>query len=148
MKLLYCESQLLNLSPNSFRAFTEASEIWLDLRIVYDKSHFTKDLAATFLKANIQDLANVFNPIKIGFNIKYVAGTATEKSSDGLYWKIAEGAKDGIINAYLFFDKQANRDWSWFHSGSSQIFLRKSGFTETATLRAGALSHEGGIYLG
>ncbi len=142
------KSNLSELSSNLFCAFVEASEIWLDLRIVYDKSHFTKNSAMQFLKTQIQDLADVFNEIKIGFEIEYVAGTATEKAANGLYWKIAEGAKDDIINAYLFFDKNATYDHSWFHSGSSQIFLRKSGFTETTTLRAGALSHEMGHLFG
>lgn len=134
-------TNLSMLPPDTYRSFAEVPVVWLDLRIVYDKSHFTKDSAVKFLKTQIQDLADVFNKIKICFEIEYVAGTATEKA-DGLYYRIAEGAKDGIINAYLFYDRQANRDWSWFHSGSSQIFLRKSGYTETNTLGKESLSHE------
>ena len=49
-------------------------------------------------------MADIFGQIKISFNVEYKEGTATEKATNGDYSKIATGAKDGIINVYLYYD--------------------------------------------
>lgn len=134
---------LSTLSTNLFCRFSEASTINLDLRVVYNNGHFTEATQAKeFLKTQIQDLADVFGKIKIGFNVEYNSGTATEKAANGDYKRIATGAKEGIINAYLYYDKNSHYDISWFNTESDQIFLKKSAFTKSRGLGKESLSHE------
>lgn len=137
-----------SLSLEAFRSLAEVSVIFLDVRIVYDKSHFTATSADEFLTLQIQDMADVFGQIKISFNVEFTEGKATDKATNGDYSRIATGAKDGIINAYLYYDNNSHYDISWFNPHSQQIFIRKSAHYKTRGLGKESLSHEMAHLLG
>lgn len=87
-------------------------------------------------------MADILSQIKISFNVEYKEGTATEKATNGDHSKIATGAKDGIINVYLYYDNNFHLDISWFNPDSQQIFIRKSAHYKTRGLGKESLSHE------
>lgn len=122
--------------------------IIVQLNITFESPHFTETTAADYLKAQIQDAIDAYGQINIKFYVTYRVGTATEKASDGTLSRIATGAVDGAVNAYLFYNNDAHRDISYMNSVSDHIFLMKSAYFRTDGLRVGALSHEIGHVFG
>ena len=127
--------------------FVDPESISLNLNIVYDSDDFTETTARETLKDSISDLRRDFGRIRISFKITFSKGSGGDyKSETGEFFKIASGAKDGAINAFLFTNAKNLRSSTYFAQPSDQIMMAYgSGLNDS--FGAYTLSHEMGHLL-
>lgn len=130
--------------------------ITIDLNIVYDPTQYTREQAEAATKKSLKDLQNTYAKIGVSFNVTYSEGTADASQVDqnGLPTRIATGAKENAVNAFLYVNNSAatkGRSGSNYNPQSQQIFLWEGSVDANPRasnvanrLSSGALAHEFG----
>lgn len=127
--------------------------ISIDLNIVYQDDQYNLQEAQTATKATVADCQNAYAAIDVKFNVIYTPGKgdASYVQADGSYGRIAQGAKEGMINVLLFANNgyHGGRSGSLYNANSEQIFIWE-GSVDVAprarnisdTLSSAAIAHE------
>ena len=125
----------------------QAEEIIVGLNIVYEKDYFNEARVRETFGETIQDLKDIFKEIKIEFNIILTPGAGAEYDrTTGYYNKIATGAREGIINVFLFRNEKDYKYMSFNSFPAAQIMFSK-GNTLNDKFSKGQLAHEVGHLL-
>lgn len=127
--------------------------IAIDLNIVYQDDQYNLQEAQAATNATVEDCQNAYKAIDVKFNVIYTPGKgdASYVQADGSYGRIAQGAKEGMVNVLLFANKgyHGGRSGSLYNPNSEQVFIWE-GSVDVAprarnvsdTLSSAAIAHE------
>ena len=124
----------------------------LPLNVVYDKEQYTEEQAKLAMADTVKDLESTYKKTGVKFQIYYTPGTRDpdEKQPWGGASRIAAGAKNSMINVFLFVaDLWSGRSGSSYQPESQQIMLWEGTSSRTLLARNvqdklsyNALAHE------
>ena len=127
--------------------------IIINLNIVYQDDQYTLQEAQAATRATVADCQSAYSAIEVKLNVIYTPGKgdASYTNEKGAYGRIAQGAKEGMVNVLLFTNSgyHGGRSGSLYNPSSEQIFIWEGSVdvkprakNVSDTLSSGAIAHE------